>query len=436
MTLQAAVPLLSRPARTSQALSTEVVSELPTEELDRLIGPERGRRVAVILDWLIRRARELDLPAETIAHLCEKLVDMGLPLDRYGSSSETLAAEHDAIGRIWVRGHGVTERTYVRVGDDEDPQYLRSPFRYTAQTRQWLELWLPETDDSAFGIVPDLKAAGFVHYLCVPIFLMNGTNGWVTFATRHEAGFSVEDIAVIARIIPSVAILIDMRSTWVALHQLLRTYVGDEPHQAILRGNTKRGQVSTIKSAMLFADMRDSVGHTADISATAAVEVFNALFDCLVPPIESRRGEVLKYIGDGLLAIFREAKDGRSCDAAERALAAAEEALRMLHDRNLKHADERPINVGIALHYGEAAYGNVGSGVRLDFTVIGKDVGLASRIANMNRPLDEPLLLSEAFARRLRRKTTRLGAFAARGFKEPVEVFRPDESDGSDLEPR
>ena len=94
-----------------------------------------------------------------------------------------------------------------------------------------------------------------------------------------------------------------------------------------------------------------------------------------MPPIESRRGEVLKYIGDGLLAIFRESKDGGTCDAADRALAAAEEALAILHARNVAHPDEPPIQIGIALHYGEAAYGNVGSGVRLDFTVIGKDVG-------------------------------------------------------------
>ncbi len=431
MTLQASVAHPSEPVKKREALNLERVSQLPTEELDRLIGPERSRKVVALTDWLLRHARERDLPTDAISFLCEKLVDMGLPLDRYGSSSQTLDAEHDGIGRLWLRGQGVTERIYVRPGDDDDPDYLKSPFYRASQTRQWLELWLPSTDDSAFGIVPELKAAGFVHYICVPIFLMNGTNAWVTFATRRPTGFGIEDIGVIARVIPYVAILIDVRSTWVALHQLLRTYVGDEPHQAILRGNTKRGQVSTIKSAMLFADMRNSVGHTAELSATEAVEVFNALFDCLVPPIEGRRGEVLKYIGDGLLAIFRESKDGGSCDAADRALDAAEEAFRMLNARNLNHPNEPPIHIGIALHYGEAAYGNVGSGVRLDFTVIGKDVGLASRIANMNRSLDEPLLVSEAFAKRLHRKTTRLGAFAARGFKEPVVVLRPDEPDES-----
>lgn len=420
--------LRSVPAAKGSSAAT--IAELGPEALDQLIGPERSHKVALISDWIIRHAREADLPSETILEFCDKLVEADLPLDRYGSSTQTLDAEHDGIGRLWVRGQGVTERIYIRAGDEADPQFLQSPFYLASKTRKWVELWLPKTDDSAFGIVSDLKAGGYIHYICVPIFLMNGTNGWVTFATRRPSGFSTADIAMIARVIPSIAILIDLKATWLALHKLLRTYVGDEPHQAILRGNTKRGQVSTIKSAMLFADMRDSVGHTVDMSATSAVEVFNELFDCLVPPIESRRGEVLKYIGDGLLAIFRESKDCMACDAAQRALAAAEEALQTLRDRNAQHANERPIHVGIALHYGEAAYGNVGSGVRLDFTVIGKDVALASRIANMNRTLDEPLLMSEAFAQRLLRPSKRLGAYAARGFNEPVEVFRPDESHG------
>ena len=297
-------------------LTGAIIASLPANELDRLLGPERSREAAALSDWLIRTARGSDIPSELIGELCERLRELGLPLDRYGSAAQTLDAEHDAISRLWLRGQGVTERTYVRAGEGEaDPAYALSPFHAASETGTWVELRLAVTPDSTFGIVPELKAAGFTHYVCVPIFLMSGANGWVTFATRASAGFSTSDLAVIARIIPSIAILIDLRSNWLALHKLLRTYVGDEPHQAILRGNTKRGQVSTIRSAMLFADMRDSVGHTADLTALETVDVFNALFDTLVPPIEDRGGEVLKYIGDGLLAIFREAPDRTTCDA-------------------------------------------------------------------------------------------------------------------------
>ncbi len=417
------VASLQRPPAEGLGRTASDVSKLGAEELDGLMGTEGARQVGLLLDWVARHARATDRPKEMVAELCERLIAIGLPLDRFGTSTQTLDAEHDAIGRTWTREGGVTEGTYLR-SDNED-RYLKSPFFQTAQTREWLELWIQETDDTRFGIVAEFKERGFVHYLCVPLFLLSGSFAWLTFATRRPSGFGVPDIAMIARMVPTLGLFIDMRSTWFTLVKLLRTYVGDEPQQAILHGNTKRGQVSTIRSAMLFADMRDSVGHTVDLSAVAAVDVFNTLFDCLVPPIESRRGEVLKYIGDGLLAIFRENQADGS-DAAERALAAAEEALRVLQARNLDHPDERPIHVGIALHYGEAAYGNVGSGVRLDFTVIGKDVGLASRIAGMNRTLGEPLLMSAAFVDRLASSGTCLGTFPARGFVEPVEVFRPE----------
>ena len=403
-------------------LAAAAIVELPPEALDAILGSERTAAARGVSDWLIRHTRDTSLAVTMIAHLCDRLIEIGVPLDRYGSSTEVLDAEHDAVARLWRRGEGVTERTYVR--DGEDLLYKTSPFFEAAETGRPVELWLPSTDDARFGIVAELKADGFVHYICMPIVLMNGGHGWVTFATRRASGFAHQDIAVLARILPAIAILIDVRSTWLSLDKLLRTYVGDEPHRAIMRGNTKRGQVSTIRSAILFADMRDSVGYTIDLDAVAAVGVFNAFFDCIVPAIERRHGEVLKYIGDGLLAIFRDSTSGGD-DATDRALAAATEALDVLRKRNQSHPAERPIEAGMALHYGEAAYGNVGSGIRLDFTVIGKDVGLASRIGAMNRPLSQPVLMSSAFVEHLHGPSERVGAFSARGFKDPIEVFRP-----------
>jgi adenylate cyclase len=253
----------------------------------------------------------------------------------------------------------------------------------------------------------------------------------VTLATRAPDGFSARGLAIIASILPPFSVLLELRVAWGTLRNVLRIYVGDEPRQAILSGNVKRGQVSTIRSAILFADMRDSTQHTVELGVVGAVELFNSFFDCLVPAIESRHGEVLKYMGDGLLAIFRESKDGGKCDAPERALAAARDGLATLNAFNIQHPDKPQMRAGLALHYGEAAYGNIGSGTRLDFTVIGRDVSLASRVADMNRTLDEPLLLSAAFAEELGQKVTSLGSFPAKGFVDPVEIYRPELTDAT-----
>ena len=352
------------------------------------------------------------------------MLALGLPIERVAVSISTLHAEHDAVGRIWLKDGGVEERVYVSPGPD-DPTFLRSPYYAALTSREWVEIRLAETPDDRFGIVPDLKAEGYTHYICAPITFANEMTAWITLTTRAPAGFSARHLAIIASILPPFSVLLELRVAWGTLRNVLRIYVGDEPRQAILGGNVKRGQVSTIRSAILFADMRNSTQQTVELGAVGAVELFNNFFDCLVPAIEQRRGEVLKYLGDGLLAIFREAKDG-DCDAPERALSAARDGLASLNAFNTDHPDRPQMRAGIALHYGEAAYGNVGSGTRLDFTVIGRDVSLASRIADLNRTLDEPLLLSAAFARELGQKVRPLGKFRAKGFVDPVEIFRPD----------
>ena len=398
-------------------------AELPPHRLYELLSPTRRGATLDLVGLILAPQTVSQITGVLVEQICERIVGMGIPIDRYMSSTTVLTPDHDALGRMWTKDRGVKESNYVRP-PGEDPDYRHSPLFESSTTQTWVELWLPDTPDNRFGIVPELKRDGYIHYLCIPFRLGNDANGWMTMATRSPKGFSEEDFASIALIAPAVARAIDTRVGWTTLDRLLRIYVGDEPHRAILNGNVKRGQVATIQSAILFADMRDSTGHTAEISAAQAVELFNLMFDQLVPPIESRHGEVLKYIGDGLLAIFREDKIG-TCDAADRALSAAEDALSALAALNVSRPEQRPIHMGIALHYGEAAYGNVGSGQRLDFTVIGRDIGLASRIGGMNARLDEPLLMSEAFVARLRRPATALGAFPARGFVEPLAVFRP-----------
>ena len=278
--------------------------------------------------------------------------------------------------------------------------------------------------DDRFNIIPDLKAAGYRHYLVVPIFLTDGSQHGLTFATRAPDGFGEQGLRVLRFVMPALAAMIEIRSVHHRLDTVLRIYVGNEPHRAILSGTIRRGQVSRIRSAILFADMRDYTRLTAALSPEEAVELLNGYFDCLVPPIEAEGGEVLKYMGDGLLAIFREREDDRG-SAAQAALTAAVQGLDQLEAANGAGLFPSRISAGLALHRGEAAYGNVGSGARLDFTVIGPDVNLASRIAQLNKVLSEPLLLSQAFVDVLPSRSEPLGVHAVDGFEEAVPLYRP-----------
>ena len=292
------------------------------------------------------------------------------------------------------------------------------------RTGEWLLLDLAITPDDLFPIVPDLKQAGFRHYLTIPLRLSSGTENAISLATRSPEGFSGQAMGALRLVMPSFGLVVELRATSRRLDEVLRIYVGDDPHREILSGAIQRGQVTRIRSAILFADMREYTRISSTLSPESAVELLNDYFDCLVPPIEDKGGEVLKYLGDGLLAIFRDRGDDTG-GAAESALSAAMKALRRVEAANQEGRFAFPIKVGIALHYGDAAYGNVGSGRRLDFTVIGPDVNLAGRIAKLNKRLGEPLLMSRAFVEHLWSNFIPLGAHEVEGFDEKIEVFKP-----------
>ena len=163
------------------------------------------------------------------------------------------------------------------------------------------------------------------------------------------------------------------------------------------------------------------------MSEEDATDLVNQYYDCIVPPIDERGGEVLKYIGDGILAIFRATEDAdNDVEASWRAFAAARAGLERVEKRKGQGDGVVPFDVGIALHFGHPAYGNVGSGARLDYTVIGRDVNLVARVASLCGQLNEPLLLSNTFQARLATEGLRnLGAFQLKGLADEQAIFAP-----------
>jgi adenylate cyclase len=410
-----AAPLSSSPPSRSAALN---LGGLENYGLDPALLPD----ALAIRDWLLAEAaRAVDL-GRVLSGFAGCLNALGVPVDRMTTAIDALHSEYSGIGRFWTLEEGATYQLFPH-GPESDRLYAESPFAHVHRTREWLLLNLSQTPDDRFGVIPDLKAAGYRYYLVVPIFLTHGSHNGITFATRAPGGFTERGLKLLRFVMPTLAFVLEIRSVNLRLENVLRIYVGDEPHRAILSGTIRRGQVSRIRSAIFFADMRDYTRLSATLAPEAAVEVLNEFFDCLVPPIEAEGGEVLKYMGDGLLAIFREPEDdGR---AAQSALAAAVEALARIEAANSGGRFQTAVAAGIALHHGEAAYGNVGSGARLDFTVIGPDVNLASRIAQLNKTLGAPLLMSKPFVNYLIGESESLGAYSVDGIEEAVPVYRP-----------
>jgi adenylate cyclase len=435
---------MQEPALALNAHPTEFESFIPDPSVPSAMegyrrtlaqADDRLAHANALRDWLFEEARTKQDTHLMLAGLCERLNEAGVPVDRGAIALRTLHSEHAGVGRLWTKADGSSGEKFPYGGQltgtvlTDSPQasaaYLRSPFFRVHEARRPLSLWVKSAPDDLYGVVPDLREAGYVHYLCYPIFFGNGDKNGIAFATRNEAGFSEADIAVIGFMMPACVAVLEILGGYRNLDQLMRIYVGDEPHKAILAGRVRRGDVTRIRSAILFADMRSYTRLTSTLSPEGAVELLNAYFDCLVPPIEAEGGEVLKYLGDGLLAIFRERGDDLG-GAAQSALSAARKALTRVGSAAQEGRFQVPVSVGIALHHGEAAYGNVGSGERLDFTVIGRDVNVASRIAKLNKTLGEPLLMSKPFVEHLWADPEPLGLHLLDGFDEAVAVYRPN----------
>jgi adenylate cyclase len=397
----------------------------PAAEPDRLpeLEPPLLAAVMQVRDWLVTEGVHTGDTAFVLTGFAESLNGLGLPIDRIFTAIEALHSDYAGIGWRWTREDGASVR-FLPHGERRETIYMASPFAHVNKTGEWLLLDLAATPDDMFAIIPELKADGYRHYLTIPVRFASGAENGISFATRSEGGFSERDLAVLRHIMPTFTTATELRVVTRRLDDVLRIYVGDGPHRAILSGAILRGQVTRIRSAILFADMRSYTRISSNLSPEQAVEFLNTYFDCLVPPIEDEGGEVLKYLGDGLLAIFRDRGDDTG-GAPQSALTAAIKALQRVRAANEEGRFPVPLAIGIALHHGEAAYGNVGSGHRLDFTVIGRDVNLASRIATLNKRLGEPLLMSKPFVEHLWGNPHSLGRYEVDGFDERVEVYRP-----------
>jgi adenylate cyclase len=384
-----------------------------------ILSNERLRLTLAVRDWLVGEAHEISDPNVIIESLSLRLRDAGVPIDQAVSAIEFRHAERAANARIWEFGSPAREQVY---GHDRGSEATgKRPLAEAHRLNEWIFSWLPDMPDDAYDIVAPLKAAGYTHHIAVPVVLPNGMRNGFTFATRAPQGFSDEDIAVLRSILPTLAALQEILALRRVMREVMRMYVGNEPHLRILSGDVRLGEVLRIRAAILFADMRDFTALTSHLSEEAATALVNEYYDCIVPPIDERGGEVLKFMGDGILAIFRAGEEA-DIEACSRAFAAARAGLLRVARRDAGIG----FQVGIALHFGNAAYGNVGSGARLDYTVIGRDVNLAARIADLCRNVGESLLLSKSFQSRLSEHELRnLGAFSLKGIDQAQTVFAP-----------
>ena len=374
--------------------------------------------------WILGEGPQIESDVELFDELCWRLLGEGVPLWRATLYIGTLHPLIRGVGARWLREPKVVEEFRVLHGWDATDEYLLSPIRATIERGTAFRRRLVE-DTPEYPLLSKLRKAGATDYFALALnrtFRLFPVAAW---ATDRPGGFNDADIAALEEINPALSAIVETRAVRRISANLLDTYLGPQAGRRVLAGQIRRAEGERLRAVIMMTDLRDFTGLSDRLPGDEVIEFLDDYFDAFATPIEKRKGEILKFMGDGMLGIFPAEDDDDFSAASVHALEAATEGLDSLaainQQRRAMGRDE--LRTGIGLHLGEVIYGNVGAADRLDFTVIGPAVNLASRIEGLTKRLLRPMLFSSAFARVCPRPLISLGFQPVRGLNEPEEVF-------------
>jgi adenylate cyclase len=357
-----------------------------------------------------------------------RMLAAGFPLLRATLQLRTLHPQYLGANFVWWR---TTGRTVLRLVTHEVQDlygHEDNPVRRVLVAGETVRRRIDVADDALdFPILHDLKADGATDYLALPLKSSFGTNHMATYVTDRTGGFTAQEIADLTRVSQRLALLADLRSQRRIASNILDAYLGPKTGPKVLAGQIRRGAGEEITAVLWSSDLRGFTARSDRLDGPQVIAMLNALFDVQAEAIVGHGGEILKFIGDGLLAIFPIEHSDKAATAARCALDAAVQAVAAA--RGLSHhpslVGEPPLEIVVALHVGTAIHGNVGAADRLDFTVIGPAVNLVSRIEAVAKMLNTPIVVSDDFARAYGEPLRPLGRHELRGLATPHDLFAP-----------
>ena len=394
-------------------------ASLRHETAEPQAAPSRG-----LIDWLMMETRDERFIDNIFVELCDRLNEAGIPVSRGTLHFRILHPQWFGARILWQRGMDKAEIDTVGYGFEATPQYQHSPIHElndgATAVRQRLE---PGAGELSYPIYDELRAEGHTDYIAWPLQHTLGKQHIISFAADRPGGFTDDDLAFLAELLPAFALVSEIRLKSRLARTLLETYVGPHASEQILAGATTRGSGVTVGAAILICDLRDFTGLSDLWPRDDVIDILNGYFDAMAGPIEQHGGEILKFMGDGLLAIFPLANDA-ACNRLLKAIREAQAEMTVLNEEMTKNG-HKPLGYGIGVHVGDVMYGNIGSRSRLDFTVIGPAVNIASRLESLTKELKRPVLLSRAFVEKAgcSGELESLGPHHLRGLEEPVDVF-------------
>ena len=377
-----------------------------------------------IARWFVTEAYRITDTAELVAAAGEQLVLSGIPLYRLAYFQLTLHPGFAGKGYTWRRGRGVETGTRPH-GDNQDPDYRDNPLPPVLEQQKTVRVRLDRVEPQA-PLLRQLKAEGATDYVALPLLFTTGHVDALSVVSDAPDGFSMADLDRMFLLQFAFTRLVEIHSLRDKATYLLDAYVGRAAGQRILAGDVRRGEGQTIEAVIWYCDLRGFTRASDSLPRDAIIALLNDYFDTMGALVTSAGGEILKFMGDGMLAIFPVPSPGQRGETASRAMRAAASAVdAMLVLNRVRATEGEPaVRFGLALHIGEVMFGNIGASQRLDFTVIGPAVNYAARLEKLCSPLDRSVILSAPIAGLLpEHEIEALGRHAMKDIDVPQSIY-------------
>ncbi len=393
----------------------------------------RGKTANPLVDWLLSEAWDATTSRELTHRFIKQLKVQGMRIVHINVAIRTLHPLLAAISYRWAKGE--TEITRFEASHDlmGSDQFLNSPLKPVFQGVGGVRRRIDAASVAEYAFLGELEALGATDYVAMPMRFSDGQINAVTLATDAPDGFSVENLGYIHEILPMLSRLYEVHAKERSAATLMRTFMGAHTGERVLNGKIKRGDGEDIHAVIWFSDLRNSTPLAESMSRADFLDYLNKFFDGMAGAVVDNDGEILRFIGDAVLAIFPiENSDMTSwgaCQrvemACERAVSAAKSAIAAIAETNLAQqaAGAPEVKFGIGIHIGDLTYGNIGIPERLEFTVVGAAANEAARIEAMTKELNVPVLISSAFANSYKGDLVSVGRHHLRGVEHERELF-------------
>lgn len=373
-----------------------------------------------VIDWLLDDTRESEDDGAYFVGFVHQLIGAGVRLLRASTSLRPLDPQIWVRNLRWERGELLVEDRAREV--QTSAEYVGSPIAAIHGGEQMLRERLT-AGEPRFHTLRDFARRGATDYVIHAIASRDAMRTFVSYTTAAPDGFSDDELALFTAIHPAFSAGVRLRTTRMTRDVLLRTYLGPNAADRVRAGEVVRGSGEMIGAAIWFCDLRDFTMLSDALPADRLIRVLDRYFETVSKPIVDHGGEILKFIGDAMLAIFPVGALGPG-DACARAVDAALAALEQFETEVARMEPDHRLGFGVSLHLGEVFYGNIGACDRLDFTVIGSAVNLAARVQGQCSALGTPLLVSGTFADNLERTDLRhLGSPPLKGIRSAPELY-------------